>query len=47
MEDDMKEQPLNPPDIDYPSEPEDEADNLARAMLRLEDEAEARRKGEW
>jgi len=47
MEDDMKEQPLNPPDIEYPSESEDEADNLDRAEIRRENENEAKRKGTW
>ena len=43
----MTENYLNPPDIDYPSESEDEAENLARAEMRREDENEAKRKGEW
>ena len=46
MEASMKEQPLNPPDIEY-DETEEDTENMARAEMRRENENDARRKGEW
>ena len=50
MEDNMIENYLNPPDIDYPDDDrtEDEIETADRRYnLRREDENEAKRKGTW